>query len=150
VQALHEFYAMLSSDMARAFYGPGHVFAAHELGAIQTLLISDTLIRVNDVQQRKKYAALLDEVQSNGGDVFVFSGEGVILGHTWSHLVASYGILGPVFPIAFSDWMRYASILQAVLHSRSVVVMRRNARFRRAVESAYRDSCYTTLPSARH
>jgi protein pelota len=31
---------MLSSDSSRAFYGPGHVLAAAELGAIQTLLIS--------------------------------------------------------------------------------------------------------------
>jgi hypothetical protein len=31
---------MLAADPARAFYGPGHVLAAAELGAIQTLLIS--------------------------------------------------------------------------------------------------------------
>ena len=49
VIALQAFHAMLGQDSARAFYGPGHVRAAHELGAIQTLLISDTLFRVNDV-----------------------------------------------------------------------------------------------------
>lgn len=49
VAALQAFHAMLGQDSARAFYGPGHVRAAHELGAIQTLLISDTLFRVNDV-----------------------------------------------------------------------------------------------------
>lgn len=49
VAALQAFHIMLSQDSARAFYGPGHVRAAHELGAIQTLLISDTLFRVNDV-----------------------------------------------------------------------------------------------------
>ena len=38
--ALQAFYAMLAADPARAFYGPGHVAAAAELGAIQTLLIS--------------------------------------------------------------------------------------------------------------
>lgn len=47
--ALAAFYAMLGQDSARAFYGPGHVRAAAELGAIQTLLLSDTLFRVNDV-----------------------------------------------------------------------------------------------------
>lgn len=31
---------MLGNDPARAFYGPGHVLAAAELGAIQTLLLS--------------------------------------------------------------------------------------------------------------
>ena len=40
VEALQEFYTMLGSDPSRAFYGPGHVLAAAELGAIQTLLIS--------------------------------------------------------------------------------------------------------------
>lgn len=40
VSALQEFYAMLTADSSRAFYGPGHVLAAAELGAIQTLLIS--------------------------------------------------------------------------------------------------------------
>ena len=42
---------MMARDSARAFYGPGHVQAAHELGAVQTLLITDTLFRVNDVAQ---------------------------------------------------------------------------------------------------
>lgn len=40
VGALQDFYAMLTADSSRAFYGPGHVLAAAELGAIQTLLIS--------------------------------------------------------------------------------------------------------------
>lgn len=40
VSALQDFYAMLTADSSRAFYGPGHVLAAAELGAIQTLLIS--------------------------------------------------------------------------------------------------------------
>lgn len=42
---------MMARDSARAFYGPGHVQAAHELGAVQTLLITDTLFRVNNVAQ---------------------------------------------------------------------------------------------------
>ena len=42
---------MMAKDSARAFYGPGHVQAAHELGAVQTLLITDTLFRVNNVAQ---------------------------------------------------------------------------------------------------
>lgn len=48
-RVLQEFYAMLSHDSARAFYGPGHVRAAHELGAIGTLLISDSVLMVHDV-----------------------------------------------------------------------------------------------------
>lgn len=71
---LQEFYQMLSTDSARAFYGPGHVRAAHELGAIQKLLITDSLFRVNDVTKRRQYAALVDEVQEGGGLAVMFSG----------------------------------------------------------------------------
>lgn len=34
-QALADFMTMLAHDSSRAFYGPGHVHAAHEMGAIQ-------------------------------------------------------------------------------------------------------------------
>ncbi len=44
---------MLAADPARAFYGPGHVRAAAELGAVATLLLSDSLLRVNDIQQAR-------------------------------------------------------------------------------------------------
>lgn len=60
VKALAEFYEMLSNSPARAFYGPGHVAAAAELGAIQTLLISDSVFRVNDVEKRRKVTRLVE------------------------------------------------------------------------------------------
>ena len=41
VRALETFYSMLTLDSARAFYGPGHVMAAAESLAIDTLLITD-------------------------------------------------------------------------------------------------------------
>ena len=74
VAALAEFMTMLGHDPARAFYGPGHVRAAHEVGAIQTLLISDSLFRTADPARRKRYAALVDEVEAGGGRALVFSG----------------------------------------------------------------------------
>lgn len=64
---------MLAEDPARAFYGPGHVFAAAELGAIQTLLLADSLFRINDVAKRARYVALVDGVTDAGGEVLVFS-----------------------------------------------------------------------------
>ena len=51
VEILQQFYSMLSSDSSRAFYGPGHVKAAQELGAINTLLMTDTVFLVNDVNK---------------------------------------------------------------------------------------------------
>ncbi|KAK9845401.1 hypothetical protein WJX81_005613 [Elliptochloris bilobata] len=71
--ALQAFYAMLAADPARAFYGPGHVRAAAELGAVGTLLLSDSLLRVNDIQQRKAWAALVEGVAAGGGEALVFS-----------------------------------------------------------------------------
>ncbi len=55
-------------------FAAGHVTAAHELGAIQTLLVTDSLFRVNNIAERAKYARLVEEVQANGGDAVVFSG----------------------------------------------------------------------------
>jgi protein pelota len=53
VKALNEFFEMLGNDSTRAFYGPGHVVAAAEQGAIAKLLISDAMYR---------YAAFLMEI----------------------------------------------------------------------------------------
>jgi protein pelota len=64
---------MMTADSARAFYGPGHVLAAAELGAIQTLLISDKLFRVNDIAKRARYASLVEGVRAAGGEALVFS-----------------------------------------------------------------------------
>mmetsp|Transcript_26820 Transcript_26820/g.88008 ORF Transcript_26820/g.88008 Transcript_26820/m.88008 type:complete len:381 (+) Transcript_26820:370-1512(+) len=73
VRALDAFYAMLSSEPERAFYGPGHVRAAHELGAVQTLLLTDSVFRNADPNERRKMVALADEVRDAGGVVHVFS-----------------------------------------------------------------------------
>lgn len=66
---------MMARDSARAFYGPAHVRAAHELGAVQTLMLTDTLLRVNNVAERRRYAKLVDEVKEGGGEAIIFSGE---------------------------------------------------------------------------
>ena len=72
-RALQGFFDMMSRDPSRAFYGPGHVFAAAEMGAVQTLLISDAVLRARTVPARRRYLALLDEVQGSGGEVHVLS-----------------------------------------------------------------------------
>ena len=74
VSTLSDFMTMLGTEPARAFYGPAHVKAAHELGGIETLLISDALFRTANPVARKKYAALAEEVEAGGGKAVVFSG----------------------------------------------------------------------------
>lgn len=66
VAALQAFYAMMANDPARAFYGPGHVWAAHELGAVKTLLISEGLFRTRDVATRRRYVDLVAQVEQGG------------------------------------------------------------------------------------
>ncbi|XP_066997725.1 protein pelota [Anabrus simplex] len=73
VRALEAFYTMLQNEPAKAFYGKKHVEAANEAQAIETLLISDNLFRVQDVDLRKQYVALVDSVREFGGEVKIFS-----------------------------------------------------------------------------
>ncbi|CAE6439548.1 unnamed protein product [Rhizoctonia solani] len=64
---------MLGSDEMRAWYGPDHVALAADRGAIGTLLISDELFRSGDVNERKKYVALVESVREKRGEVLIFS-----------------------------------------------------------------------------
>lgn len=45
VKALEQFYQVLQTEPARAYYGKNHVIRAAEAQAIETLLISDNLFR---------------------------------------------------------------------------------------------------------
>lgn len=73
VKALEQFYTMLQCEPAKAFYGKKHVMVAAEALAIETLLISDNLFRCQDVNQRKEYVHLVENVRDAGGDVKIFS-----------------------------------------------------------------------------
>ncbi|CAI9091427.1 OLC1v1026460C1 [Oldenlandia corymbosa var. corymbosa] len=73
VQALKEFFSMLSNDPTRACYGPKHVEVAHDRMAVQTLLITDELFRNSDVETRQKYANLVKSVKDSGGTTYIFS-----------------------------------------------------------------------------
>ncbi|CAH9053598.1 unnamed protein product [Cuscuta europaea] len=73
VQALKDFFNMLSNEPDRACYGPKHVEVAHERMAIQTLLITDELFRNSDIATRKKYANLVNGVKNSGGTAHIFS-----------------------------------------------------------------------------
>jgi len=70
---LNTFFEMLNNDEDKAMYGITHVEVAFENGAIDTLLISDSLFRSNDIGVRKKYSEMVDRVKQNGGKVYIFS-----------------------------------------------------------------------------
>lgn len=73
VSTLEAFYRILGSDDSRAFYGFEFVEKASEMGAIETLLVTDGLFRSSDLTERKKYIALVERVRELGGKVLVFS-----------------------------------------------------------------------------
>ncbi|KAF0890649.1 hypothetical protein E2562_004166 [Oryza meyeriana var. granulata] len=73
VQALKDFFNMLTNDSARACYGPKHVEIANDRLAIQTLLITDNLFRNSDIATRQNYVRLVESVKKFGGTVHIFS-----------------------------------------------------------------------------
>jgi len=73
VRALDTFYKMLADEPDRAFYGLKEVERANEMQAIETLLVTDELFRAKDVQTRKRYVELVENVRDNNGDVKIFS-----------------------------------------------------------------------------
>ncbi|VDD93799.1 unnamed protein product [Enterobius vermicularis] len=73
VRALETFYNLMANEPARAFYGFKHVTRANENLAIETLMVSDSLFRSNDLQQRKKYVALVESVKEQDSNVLIFS-----------------------------------------------------------------------------
>ncbi|ORZ34393.1 protein pelota [Catenaria anguillulae PL171] len=72
-RALDRFHKMLQDDPDRACYGATHVLHAANIGAIDTLMIADTLFRSHDVATRKKYIWLVHHVRRNGGTALIYS-----------------------------------------------------------------------------
>lgn len=73
VVSLTEFFNMLSTQPDRAHYGFNHVKTAAEMDAVETLLMCDTLFRIRDFTQRRKYVDLVESVKGKGGKVCVLS-----------------------------------------------------------------------------
>jgi protein pelota len=73
VLALKELFEVMKANPDQAVYGIRHVQRAHELKAIKTLLLSDSLFRSSDVEQRKAYVALVESVRAAGCLVRIFS-----------------------------------------------------------------------------
>ncbi|XWS55920.1 hypothetical protein CRYUN_Cryun09bG0041500 [Craigia yunnanensis] len=73
IKAYKEFSDLLLTDSDRACYGPRSVETAQEMMAIETLLITDDLLRSKEIALRQKYMELVKSVKKSGGQVFVFS-----------------------------------------------------------------------------
>ena len=77
VKMLRRFFRVLSEDPGRAYYSYPHCLRACELGAIEVLLVSDSLFRSCKLDERKKYVALVEDVRDGGGIVKIFSAQHV-------------------------------------------------------------------------
>jgi protein pelota len=64
---------MIDTNPEKAYYGFGHVFAADQELAVETLMVTDDLFRSSDVVKRKKYVQLVESVKDHGGTVYIFS-----------------------------------------------------------------------------
>ena len=73
VKVLQNFYTMMNDDMDRAIYGLSHIHKALDMGAIGTLMLTDTLFRASDLTTRKLYIHIVEQVRSQGGKVLLFS-----------------------------------------------------------------------------
>ncbi|KAG0656954.1 hypothetical protein C6P45_002539 [Maudiozyma exigua] len=73
VKLLDQFMEHLDNDDNMAWYGRYEVFKAAKLDAIDTLLMTDTMLKSNNIAKREKYLDLIDLIEANGGKVFIFS-----------------------------------------------------------------------------
>lgn len=60
-------------DSCKGIYGLKHVIKANEYGAIKHLLLADALFRSCEVEERRIYGKLVDDVKSNGGSIQIFT-----------------------------------------------------------------------------
>lgn len=73
LRILDKFLKHLNEDDNKAWYGEMEVFKAAELGAIDTLLITDTWMRSDDLKRRAKAAKITKDVEKKGGRSVFFS-----------------------------------------------------------------------------
>lgn len=69
---MDEFLDHLNKDDFKAWYGEQEITKAAELAAIDTLLISDSWMRSDDVKIRQKSLNLVKEVEQSGGKAYIF------------------------------------------------------------------------------
>lgn len=76
-QLMERFFEMMRQDDARAWYGPKECQLAIERGAVGKgggiLLISNALFRSQDINTRRRWVKVVDDVKEQGGEVRVLS-----------------------------------------------------------------------------
>lgn len=73
IKTLERFDNTMKTNLNRIAYGEKDIFHCSKIEAIETLLISDKLFRTKDLNKRKVYNRLVEDVRRKGGEVFIFS-----------------------------------------------------------------------------
>jgi protein pelota len=68
-----EFIQRLGKGEQTLAYGIDEVELSAQMGAIETLLICDVLIRAGDIKERQRFDAILNETEKNRGKVHILS-----------------------------------------------------------------------------
>lgn len=68
-----DFMDHLNKDDFKAWYGLKEIQKANDIGAIDVLLVSDSLLRSDYIEERQIYTELTKSVEKNGGNVIIFS-----------------------------------------------------------------------------
>ncbi|XP_050379515.1 protein PELOTA 1-like [Argentina anserina] len=100
IKAYKDFSDLLTTDLDRVCYGAKNVKMAHELKAIETLLITDDLYESVESATRYKSVEFVESVKKAGGKAFVFSSKHVS-GEELANLTGIAAILR--FPLPYLD-----------------------------------------------
>ena len=73
VVVLRQFFEAMADKPDRVTYGLRHVRYATEQGAVDRLLLADTLFRAQHVQRRAQYVGLVEAAKAAGAAVHIFS-----------------------------------------------------------------------------
>ncbi len=72
-ELVQEFLKRLGKNKRNIAYGIEEIENAKNYGAIETLLITDKLLRIDNVEKRKELDALLKEIEKLGGKIVIIS-----------------------------------------------------------------------------
>ena len=106
ISALAKFFEVLGADPSRAQYGWRHVRVAVDRGAVECLLVCDSLLRVRDVGARTAYATLVSEAKGLGAKVHLVSSL-----HATGEQVAQLGGLCSILRFAIHDMEDAAALI---------------------------------------
>lgn len=73
IKILERFFDVMKTNINKVAYGEKDVFYCAKSHAVDTLLISDKHFRTKDLEKRKVYNKLVDDLRSKGSEVYIFS-----------------------------------------------------------------------------